>query len=311
MVGTKARNAGSGFRQRGPQLMASMSPTVPALRPAAAPAKPKAYMAEPAVMRRPAPAGSAPYPTAATAKPALPESALSPQLTSNTAGLATKRDAAGNRINPLTGKPFGGGAPVTSGKQVAQSNIASMGLKGAIADYQKRSEAAKSAKFQSGFAKAAATPKTMPMSAPTGTPGSYAKAAGLPAKPKAPASMDFTVPPTSNAQMIGAPTTSPAAPVSEFAKLTTPRPAPSAPAPLPSPVTVQASAPAPKRTPSFTTAQSRIAAKDSQANAFRQKKKAEFDQAYNAQPNLPFAAKDSVANSAYKSARPFLSGKSY
>jgi hypothetical protein len=196
-----------------------------------------------------------------------------------------------------------------------------MGLKGAIADYQKRSEAAKSAKFQSGFAKAAATPKAMPMSASTGNPGSYAKAAGLPAKPKAPASMDFTVAPTANAQMIGATPATPAAPVSEFANLTTPRPAPTAPAAPPRPVASTVQAPAPKRTPSwkqpmssgpsFTTAQSRIAAKDSQVRAFRQKKKAEYDQTYNAQPNLPFAAKDSVANSAYKSARTFLSGKSY
>jgi hypothetical protein len=73
-------------------------------------------MADPAIMNSPAPPGSASYPTPATAKPALPEIALSPQLTGNTSGLGEKKDQNGRRINPLTGNLFGGGKPFFSGK---------------------------------------------------------------------------------------------------------------------------------------------------------------------------------------------------
>lgn len=63
--------------------------------------------------------------------------------------------------------------------------------------------------------------------------------------------------------------------------------------------------------PAFTTPEAVRARQVAQADAKQKMKRASYNAAWNAQPDLPGADRTSIANKMYKSARTFLGGNSY
>ncbi|GAA5117001.1 hypothetical protein JIN84_18070 [Luteolibacter yonseiensis] len=259
-------------------------------------------------------------------KPGMAEGGLTPQIATNTPGAVPAAASGAQRINRLTGRPFGytPGDTSTAAPQVAskppQSDMAKTAQASADLLVAHRKIEADSAK-RSAFRAAVQPPKMGISPSPLNIHG-FRSAAGLPIYRV----KDFALPAVSNPQPVGGPQPGPAAPPkaatpsltpgSTFRQLTTPPavmgpPASAKPQPA-KPQPAYRTPPAlPAGGPAFTAPNTRSVAREQEIEAQRGAKRKAYNAAWNQTPNLPVADPNSVLNKSYKSLRTFFSGHSY